>query len=102
MSIQGLLMLYTWGHKNILLPCAASFDSELSLSLPTCEAGVVIVHVGGVVVLDALFPVGVEGNQGGMQTGHPAQLWVGTALTVPSCTAASNVSSVITVSDTWT
>lgn len=71
--------------------------------VPTCEAGKVLVHVGGVVVLDALFPVGAEGNQGGMQTGHPAQLWVGMARAVPSCTTAtSNVSSVITVSDTWT
>lgn len=69
---------------------------------PTCEADKAAIHVGGAVVLDALFPVGAEGNQGGMQTGRPAQLRVGSPCTVPNYTAASNVSSVITVSDMWT
>lgn len=68
------------------LPCVVSVNFT---QIPTCETGEVLVHVGGVVVLDALFPVGTEGNQGGMQTGHPAQLRVGTARTVPSCTATS-------------
>lgn len=49
------------------------FNSELSLfssEIPTCDAGKVAVNVVDVVVLDALFSVGAEGNCGGMKTGH--------------------------------
>lgn len=44
---------------------------------PTCEAGEIAVHVVGVFVLDALFPLCAASNGGGMQTGHAAKQALG-------------------------
>lgn len=51
--------------------------SPCDLAAPTCEVCEEAMHVGGVVVLDALGPCGAEGDLGGVHSVHHPQQALG-------------------------